>query len=42
MKSIDDFTKAKEAIRLETEHHNHEKSIKKWAEIFGDEFPTYG
>ena len=30
-----------EAHRLETREENQEKAIKKWGEIFGDEFPTY-
>jgi hypothetical protein len=38
----EDFVKAQEAIRLETQEHNQEKSIKKWIEIFGGDFPTYG
>lgn len=41
-KASEDFIKAKEAIRLETQDQNQEKSIKKWAEIFGGNFPTYG
>lgn len=35
-----DNIKAKEAIKLERET-NHEKSIQKWREVFGNEFPEY-
>lgn len=34
--------KANEAISFECHDHNHEKSINKWAEIFGGDFPKYG
>ena len=36
------YTKALEAISFETEEYNIEKSIKKWVEIFGEDFPKYG
>ena len=37
-----DYEKACEAIKYETDDKNHEKSINKWREIFGGDFPTYG
>ena len=37
-----DYLKGLEAYNLEIKEGNQEKSIKKWAEIFGGEFPTYG
>ena len=37
-----DYSKGLEAYNLEIKEGNQEKSIKKWAEIFGGEFPTYG
>lgn len=36
------YNKAYEAFHFETEEHNQEKSIDKWKEIFGEEFPSYG
>lgn len=36
-----DYDKANEAISAEIDDNNQEKSIKKWAEIFGSEFPEY-
>lgn len=41
-KSHDDYNKACEALEFETQDNNHEKSINKWTEIFGREFPQYG
>jgi hypothetical protein len=41
-KALDSYTIANEAIRLETQNHNIEKSINKWREIFGESFPKYG
>lgn len=40
-KAESDYEKAKEAISAETDDKDHEKAIKKWAEIFGSEFPEY-
>jgi len=40
-KADDDYRKAKEAIFAEVNEKNHKKSIKKWTEIFGTEFPEY-
>jgi hypothetical protein len=40
-KAKSDYDKANEAIAAETNEKNHKKAIKKWAEIFGDEFPDY-
>ena len=37
-----DYKKACEAIMLETEEKDHKKSINKWREILGEDFPTYG
>lgn len=37
-----DYEKACEAIKYETEDKDHEKSINKWREILGGDFPTYG
>lgn len=37
-----DYDKACEAIKFETQEKNQEKAIKKWGEIFGEEFPIYG
>lgn len=37
-----DYDKACEAVKEETENKDHEKSIKKWGEILGSEFPKYG
>jgi hypothetical protein len=36
-----DYGKASEALKLETDK-NHEASIKKWIEIFGPNFPSFG
>ena len=41
-KAQTDYEKAYEAIRLETEEKDHKKSINKWSEILGGDFPTYG
>ena len=41
-KAQTDYEKANEAIRIETVEKDHEKSIKKWSEILGEDFPTYG
>ena len=41
-KAKTDYDKACEAIKYETEDKDQEKSIKKWGEIFGNDFPTYG
>ncbi|NOT69309.1 MAG: nucleotidyltransferase [Methylophilaceae bacterium] len=41
-KASEDSIKASEAIRLETQVKDQEKAIKKWAEIFGGDFPSYG
>ncbi|NET35909.1 MAG: nucleotidyltransferase [Cyanothece sp. SIO1E1] len=41
-KARETYEKAYEAINFETNEKNHEKSINKWREIFGDEFPKYG
>lgn len=37
-----DCLKGLEAFNLETKDGNQENAIKKWAEIFGGEFPSYG
>lgn len=42
IKAQSDYEKACEAIKFETEEKNHKKSINKWREIFGEDFPTYG
>lgn len=36
------FEKAKEAVYAETNEKDQQKSINKWREIFGPDFPTYG
>ena len=41
-KASESYDKGCEAHRLETKDNDQEKAIKKWGEIFGDEFPTYG
>jgi len=40
-KSSDTYDKGYEAYKFETEEKNQEKSINKWGEIFGDDFPNY-
>ena len=37
-----DYEKACEAIKYETDEKDHKKSINKWREILGGDFPTYG
>ena len=41
-KAQSDYEKACEAIKLETEDKDQKKSINKWREILGGDFPTYG
>lgn len=41
-KANTDYEKACDAIKYETEEKDHKKSINKWGEIFGGDFPTYG
>lgn len=41
-KAQSDYEKACEAIKYKTEEKDHKKSINKWREIFGGDFPTYG
>lgn len=41
-KAETDYNKACEAIVFETNDHDHQKSINKWGEIFGQDFPAYG
>lgn len=41
-KAQSDYEKACDAIKYETEEKDHKKSINKWREIFGGDFPTYG
>lgn len=41
-KAYDDYIKACDAVNLETQEKDHKKSISKWSEIFGKEFPAYG
>ena len=41
-KAKTDYEKACEAIKYETDDKDHEKSINKWREILGGDFPTYG
>ena len=41
-KAQSDYEKACEAIKYETEEKDHKKSINKWREILGGDFPTYG
>ncbi|KPH14057.1 hypothetical protein [Chryseobacterium sp. ERMR1:04] len=36
------YNKAKDAVFAETNEKNQEKSINKWREIFGNNFPQYG
>jgi hypothetical protein len=36
------YEKAKEAVYAETNEKDQQKSINKWREIFGPDFPTYG
>ena len=36
------YEKAKEAAYAETNEKDQQKSINKWREIFGPDFPTYG
>jgi len=40
-KAEDAYTKGYAAYKFETEESNQEKSINKWGEIFGKEFPKY-
>lgn len=40
-RAYSDYEKAFEAVRFETQDHNHKASIKKWGEILGSEFPVY-
>ena len=42
MKAQADYEKACEAIKYEIDEKDHEKSINKWREILGGDFPTYG
>jgi len=37
----DDYDKACDAVREELDYKSHEKSIKKWREVLGSEFPEY-
>ena len=41
-KAQSDYEKACEAIKFETVENDHEKSINKWGEILGGDFPSYG
>ena len=41
-KAQSDYEKACEAIKYETDEKDHKKSINKWREILGGDFPTYG
>jgi hypothetical protein len=41
-KAKEDYDKACEAASFETKDKDHQKSINKWGEIFGQDFPTYG
>ena len=41
-KAFTDYNKACEAINFELQDKNQEKAIKKWGEIFGQDFPSYG
>ncbi len=41
-KASEDYDKACEAASYETKDKDHQKSITKWGEIFGQDFPTYG
>ncbi len=40
-KANDTYNKAYEAYELETKEKDQEKAIKKWGEIFGNDFPKY-
>ena len=40
-KTEETYNKGVDAYTLETEEKNQEKSINKWREIFGDDFPEY-
>lgn len=40
-KAKNDYNKACEAINYETQDKNYKKSINKWREIFGGDFPEY-
>lgn len=41
-KANEAYNSANEAVQLETTDKDQRKSINKWREIFGDNFPTYG
>ena len=41
IRADDTYTKTVEAINYETKEKNHHRSINKWRQIFGDEFPKY-
>lgn len=41
-KAQSDYEKACDAIKFEIEEKDDKKSINKWREIFGGDFPTYG
>lgn len=41
-KARDDCNKACDAVSFETQENDHKKSISKWSEIFGEDFPSYG
>lgn len=41
-KILKDYEKACMAFRVESQEKNHEKSIKIWGEVFGEDFPRYG
>ena len=36
------YNKANEAIKAEVDEKDVQKSINKWREIFGNDFPNYG
>lgn len=40
-KAVETYNKGYEAYKIETEDKDQEKAIKKWTEIFGDDFPKY-
>ena len=40
-KARDTYNKGAEAYRIETKEKDQEKAIKKWAEIFGNDFPEF-
>jgi len=42
IRALEDLEKANEAVYAETTEKNQQKSIAKWREIFGSEFPQYG